>query len=130
MATAPTITYLLLDADNDPIFDPSSQLVDAAAVSQAILTRLRLWLGEWWENLNLGLPVTQKILGQLATSQGVAAMNLLIQQQIEGVPYVTAVLDVSSIFSNGRLGFSAKVQTQFGAVLVTNLPGNSASLDT
>ena len=128
MATAPTITYLQLDADNDPLFDPATQLTDAAAVRQAILTRLRLFLGEWWENLSLGLPVFQQILGQLGTAQGVKAMNLAIQRQIEGVPYVTEVLNVESSFSNGQLIFTAQVNTQFGAVNATNLPGSSASL--
>jgi hypothetical protein len=129
MNASATITYLQLDQYNDPLFEPSSQLTDVSAVSQAILTRLRLFLGEWWEDLNLGLPVFQKILGQLGTKKGIAAMNLAIQQQIEGVPYVTSVMAVQSTFENGQLRFTAKVQTKFGIVTVNNLPGASASLD-
>ena len=128
MATAPIITYLKLDSVNDPIFDPTVQLTNVNAVGQAILTRLRLFLGEWWEDVNLGLAVFQKILGQLGTAQGVKAMNLAIQQQIEGVPYVISVLNVNSTFVGGRLSFTATAQTQFGTVTVSNLPGTSASL--
>jgi hypothetical protein len=130
MATAPLITYLLLDAQYDPVFDPSNSLIDAQAVQQAILTRLRLFLGEWWENMNLGLPVFQSILGQLGSARFQAATNLAIQQQIEGVPYVASVTSISSSFDDGRFSFSATVQTSFGPVAITNLPANSASLDT
>lgn len=130
MATAPTIVYLLLDAQNDPVFIPQVELVDAQAVAQAILTRLRLFYGEWWENLNLGLPVFQSILGQLGTQQGQKAMSLAVQTQIEGTPYVTAVINVETAFENGQFSFTATVQTAFGVITVTNVPGADASLDT
>jgi hypothetical protein len=120
----------MLDSQNNPNFDLTTTLVDGQAVEQAVYTRLSLWYGEWWENLTLGLPVTQQILSQLASPRGLQAMSLLIQQQITAVPYVTAVVNVVVTFANGQFNWSAEVQTFFGTVTVTNLPGQSASLDT
>ena len=118
---ASTIQYLQLDAQYDPIFDPAASLTDAYAVNQAILTRLNLFLGEWWEDLTLGLPVFQSILGQLGSSQGLAAMQLAVQQNITGTPYVTSASTAVN-FENGRLSLSYTAETVFGQVT-----GNAAT---
>jgi hypothetical protein len=131
MPTAPTIQYLQLDPQYDPIFDSSANLTDAFAVNQAILTRLKLLLGEWWENTNLGLPLFQVILGQLGTQRGLAAMTLAVQQNIEGGPYVTGTSDISVTFTQGVLSITAKAYTQFGPVAISTAPAlNAASLGT
>lgn len=129
MATTPTIQYLRLDDQNDPVFDPQANLTDLEAVTQAILTRLRLFLGEWWENTNIGLPVFQLILGQLGSQQGIAAMTLAVQQNVEGGPYVTGVDNVNVLFKDGRLSITARALTQFGPVNINTAPAfNTASL--
>lgn len=120
---ASTVKYLLLDSSYDPVLDPTACLVDSAAVVQIILTRLRLLLGEWWENLNLGLPVFQTMLGQLGSKQGLAAMQLTVRQNIEGAPYVTQVSAVNVTFADGVLSISVQAQTLFGAVTVSTSPG-------
>ena len=117
MASAPTIQYLQLDGYYDPSFDMSSVLTDAVAVAQSIQTRLNLFLGEWWEDLTLGLPVFQSMLGQLGSPQGQAAMQLAVQQVIQGTPYVTSVVSTSITFENGQLGVQYTVQTAFGQVV-------------
>jgi hypothetical protein len=98
-------------------------------VAQVILTQLRLFMGEWWENLNLGLPVFQAMLGQLAIPANQVAMQSLVQALVQGAPFVTGVSSVTAAFENGAFKFSASVQTAFGPVNVTNTPGSSASLD-
>jgi len=123
-----TIAYLSLDPSNDPTFSDGSSLTNAAAVQQAILTRLNLFLGEWWEDLSLGLPVFQSMLGQLGTAKGLAAMQLAIQNNVEGTPYVTAVTQVSATFINGQLSVTVTAQTAFGTVTVANIPGSTASV--
>jgi hypothetical protein len=121
-----TIAYLQLDSDFDPVFADGTSLTNAAAVQQAILTRLKLFLGEWWENLNLGLPVFQSMLGQLGSQRVQAAIQLAIQQNIKGAPYVTVVNNVQVSFTNGQFTFTATAQTAFGQVTVTNVPGLGA----
>lgn len=128
MAT-PSISYLALDSSYDPIFADGTSLTGAQAVAQAILTRLKLFLGEWWEDLNLGLPVFQQMLGQLGSQKGLAAIDLAIRTNIEGAPFVSNVIDVQTSFVDGNFSFTATAQTVFGVVTVSNTPGSSASLD-
>ena len=125
-----TISYLQLDSSNDPIFADGTSLTNAAAVNQAVLTRLNLFLGEWWENLNLGLPVFQVILGRLSSPRGQAAMQLAIRQNIEGSPYVISVGKVETAFIDGAFKFSAVYTTSFGTTTVSSnlLPALSASI--
>ena len=49
-----SIQYLRLDPVNDAIFAAQSSLTDLDAVAQAILTRLKLFQGEWWETFSSG----------------------------------------------------------------------------
>jgi hypothetical protein len=122
-----SIAYLQLDTQNDPLFADGTSLTNGAAVAQAVLTRLRLFLGEWWENLNLGLPVFQQMLGQLGSQRGLRAMQLAIQQNITGfTPYVTAVTNVEVGFINGQLSYTANVQTIYGPVTISNVPALGA----
>ena len=126
-----TLQYLMLDASYDPIFADDTSLTDLYAVNQAILTRLNLFLGEWWEDLTQGLPVFQTILGKLASSSGLAAMQLAVQQVIVGTPYVTSTSTPAVNFTDGALSITVTVQTAFGTTTVTstNTPGLSADLD-
>ena len=122
-----TISYLQLDSQNDPSFANGTSLTNLAAVEQLILTRLNLFLGEWWENLNLGLPVFQSMLGQLGSQRTQTAISLAIQSNIAGGPYVTSVANVSTAFIDEKqFTFSADVYTAFGVVKLRNVPGLQA----
>ena len=123
-----TITYLALDADYDPIFADGTSLTDAAAVSQAILTGLRLFYGEWWESLTTGLPVFQSMLGQLGSKRGLAAIQLIVNQAVLAAPYVTNTAGVRANFSDGRFTYAGAADTVFGPVSVVNTPGAAAVL--
>jgi len=126
-----TLTYLQLDSAYDPVSADGTALSNGQAVAQAILTRLKLFLGEWWENLNLGLPVFQQMLGQLGSPRGLKAMQLAIQQNIAGfTPYVTAVTNVEVGFTGGRLTYTATAQTIYGPVTISNVPALGAVIST
>jgi hypothetical protein len=121
--------YLQLDPNYDPIFTVGNSLTNGDAVAQAVLTRLRLWMGEWWEDLLEGLPVTQSMLGVLGSSSNLEAIKLAIIQRIAGTPYVTSILDVEVGFIGGVYSFTATVQTYFGVITVAvPTPGQAASV--
>jgi hypothetical protein len=120
--------YLALGPNNDVIWDIGAQLTGANAVAQAILTRLNLFLGEWWENLNIGLPVFQQMIGQLGSQAGLNAMRLAVQQVVAGTPYVTSAVVTQAGFTSGKLSFTVSAQTAFGLVTVSNAPGVGAAL--
>ena len=118
-----TIIYRALDDNHDPVNGQgqSNFLVDLDAVAQAILTRLLLFRGEWWENLNEGLPLWQDILGRPAN---LAKLNLVIQQRIAQTPYVVGVGNVQSAYdaTTRKFKFACTVQTTFGQLVITNEP--------
>jgi hypothetical protein len=123
------ITYRQLDRSYEPTYGQGQAnfLYDADAVAQAIQTRLLLFEGEWWENLADGLALWQRILGQGASLQDQQAIVLLIQQRILGTPYVTLVENVQFDWNSTTRSFQfyCVAQTQFGPVVVTNIPQTS-----
>jgi hypothetical protein len=118
----------VLDAEYDTVFSNATALTGSQAVRQAILTRLNLFLGEWYENLNLGLSVFQTMLGQLGSSRTQQAAQQAVAADIMTLaPYVTAVNTVIVEFNSAKqLSIQVIAQTVFGVVLVTTSPGSSA----
>ncbi len=125
-AVSATILYRELDANGDPMWGTGKNdfLIDINAVAQAVLTRLRLFEGEWWEDQTQGLPLWQKMLGVGGSGRNLPAINLLITQVILGTPYVTSISNVQSSYNSTTRAFqfSAVITTQFGQIAVSNMP--------
>ena len=117
-----TIRVRRLDTNWDPKFGngQNDYIYDIDAVAQIIETRLRLWMAEWWEDLEEGLPMFQKILGKRGSSQAVA--DRLIQKRIVETPYVTEIVAFESSFDVSTRAYicQATVNTEFGTITVTN----------
>jgi hypothetical protein len=131
MSASASIVYLRLDASGDPVFDPSSELLDLAAVEQAIKTRLLFFEGEWWENLNEGTPMFQEILGQRASSNGIAVMSAALSARVAGTPFVSSVLNAIVAFdpTTRKFTFTCTAQTSFGTIPINFSPGASAGVN-
>ena len=112
--------YRALDASGDYTFGNGSAvyLTGAAAVAQAIRTGIMLFLGEWWENLSLGVPMFQKILG--TSTRNKASIDLILQQQILSTQGVVSLLNFNSSIAKRQYLFYVAVSTQFGPVVLTN----------
>jgi len=117
-----TIRVRRLDANWDPCYGNGQKdyVFDIDAVVQIIQSRLRLWLAEWWEDQEEGLPMFQKILGRVRTDKTLS--DQLIQQRIAETIYVTGIQSFSSSFDASIRAYTcqAVVNTQFGTVVVTN----------
>lgn len=124
--STPTVTYRQLDANGDPIWGQgaANYLGDTDAVALMIRTRLLLFEGEWFANLQEGLPLWQKMLGVGTGRKQQAQISLIIQARILATPYVTGLSNVVFAFNPNTRGyqFSCAVQTQFGAIPVVNSP--------
>jgi len=122
-APAATFLYRQLGPNNDPLWGQGSAnfLRDAAAVAQAIYSRLLLFEGEWWESVLDGTPMWQSILGVANSEQQI---SLLLQNRILGTPYVTGLTNVQVQVNQAARSFtmSADAQTAFGPVPVTVTP--------
>lgn len=90
-------------------------LIDSPlAVAQAVYTRLCLWQGEWWLNLQEGTPWMQQILGHRYSNVPDGALR----SRILSTPYVTRMEDYASNFDPASRHFSVscKLFTAFGQV--------------
>jgi hypothetical protein len=128
----PQISIRQLDSNHDPIYGNGQNnfINDIDAVAQIIQTSLLLFQGEWWADLGDGLPLFQSILGS-NNGKNSDAIALLIQDVILGVPFVTGVENIVSVFTtNRKFEFQCQVITAFGQLTVTFQPGASAVLPT
>lgn len=120
------ITYRQLSSTGDPLWGQgtANYLSNLEAVAQAVLTRLQLFQGEWWASTTDGLPLWQNILGQPAGQQSQQQMATLISARILGTPWVIGLASVAITFNpqTRMMGYTAVVNTQFGTIVVTNLP--------
>jgi hypothetical protein len=129
-----TIMTQQLDENNDPIESPNGPVFiqDLDAVAQIIMTTLRFLMGEWWENLTIGFPLFQDLIGSADTAQGMTAAQLIIQNAILACTYVLQITDFSYL-SNSSLrsfSFTCEVSTAFGTLTVSSSPGSSATITT
>lgn len=85
----------------------------AAAVGQAIYTRLKLLQGEWWEQLDDGLPLFQNILGTRGHPDNLNAIDLLVQARIIETPHVSQITDFQSNYESRTYFFECNVETDF-----------------
>ena len=76
--------YRMLDTDGDYVLGrgTSEFLSGSEAVAQAIVTNIKLLLGQWWENVNLGTPLFQSILGQSGSEQHLNSVDNIIKARI------------------------------------------------
>jgi hypothetical protein len=81
-----------------------------AAVAQAIKTRLGLWTGEWFLNLNEGTNWTN-IVGVVGAYN---VRDTVVRARILQTPYVTSLYDWKSEIWNRKYSASGKVVTAFG----------------
>jgi hypothetical protein len=120
------MTYRRQDANGDMVAGRglSDFLTGNAAVAQAIMTWMLLLYGEWWENLTIGFPLWQSIMGQEITQ---SQADSIIQTQIMTTPtptpnIITGIASMESSLANRAYTFQATVNTVFGPVTVTNIP--------
>jgi len=105
--------YRRLSAADDYTFGQGSAnfLVDSpATVAQSILTRLRLWEGEWFLDTTEGTPWLQKILG----AGHKAIYDLAITTRVLETRGVTGIENYESVLTPARrLQVSMNVVTEF-----------------
>ena len=111
--------YRQLTADGDMAF--GHQQIDfhrntPEAVAQAILTRLKLWLGEWFIDQTEGTPYAQAVLGKHTQTSVAHALR----SRILGTPNVTELtnFELHTDVNQRATSVSAQVQTAYGPVAI------------
>ena len=105
--------YRKLDENWDYIFGrgKNAYLEGADAVAQAIKSRLLLLYSEWWEDLEDGLPLWEKILGSSGRPENLKAVDFIFKDRILGY---------DSEFQNRNYLFRCAVETLFGTLIISN----------
>lgn len=111
--------YRKLDENGDYSFGQAKAdfLVNSPdTVAQAVLTRLNLWVGEWFANIDDGTGWTTDVLGK--GSSGLYEM--MLRQRVLGTPGVTEILDFQAIFDadSRRLTVYITINTVYGQTTV------------
>lgn len=111
--------YRKLDENGDYVFGNNSYdyIEKDEAIAQAIKTKLYLFYGEWWEDISLGLPMFQSILGQVSNNNLRQTVTLLCAEQISLVEGVTSVDSISVDISARKLGLTIDVTTENGTTV-------------
>ena len=106
---------LLLDKDGDLYLTPNGDVSLTDSVRQAILIRLRWFLGEWKFNTSFGLPYFSQIFKK---NPNTVVIEQLFRQQILSVAEVIKIESLS-VQINRRLRICTvqfKAQTTQGAI--------------
>jgi hypothetical protein len=115
------LRYRRLDANGDYVFggDQASFYIDQPeAPAQAIGTRLKLLLGEWWLDVTDGTPWLTQVLGNRTR----ATRDVVLKARILGTQGVTGpITNFSSSFdpATRAYSFSATVGTVYGPVQIS-----------
>ena len=111
--------YRKLDENGDYVFGNNSYdyIEKDEAIAQAIKTKLYLFYGEWWEDISLGLPMFQSILGQVSNNNLRQTVILLCAEQINLVEGVISVDSISVDISARKLGLTIDVTTENGTTI-------------
>ncbi len=111
--------YRKLDANGDYSFGSGLQdflVNDPDTVAQAILTRLRLWQGEWFTDTQDGTPWATAVLDKYTESVRDAA----IRERVLGTPGVRSILSYRSSMDTAARTYTVQiiVDTIYGKVAV------------
>ncbi len=73
-------------------------------------TRLRLLLGEWWENTADGLPLFEEIVGRFfSTMGGIERVDLIFADRIMGTQGVAEIKEFNSELNPNTRVYSAAI---------------------
>lgn len=112
--------YRQLDTNGDYVLGRGAGefLKGSQAAAQAIVTHIKLLLGEWWEDVNNGLPLWQSVLGQPGSEVNKVSVDNIVKSRIlstnlYGTNLVASIDDYSSTYSsnNRTYNFEAVVTT-------------------
>lgn len=111
--------YRRLDDDGDMNF--GSQQADflrntPEAVAQAVMTRLNLWLGEWFIDQTEGTPYQQAVLGA-GTKQSIEPAirsRILETQGVSGIDLFSMSIDPDE----RKVTINASISTDYGPAVV------------
>lgn len=101
-------------------------LVDIYATAQAIETRLKLFTGEWWEDVYDGLPVWTDLLGFSGSDKNKSNSIIskrILETKLGKVQLVTGISNLTNTYDayNRRFSYSVTAKSLYGYITVSNV---------
>lgn len=108
--------YRKLTSTGDYSFGRGSQdfVEGVEAVAQAVNTNLLLLRGEWWENLENGLPLFEEIIGTPETAEGITTIDALISDRILSTEGVLSIESYESSAQGRQYQAAVVIDTIYG----------------
>lgn len=112
--------YRKLDSNGDYTFGNNELdfISDNEAVAQAIRTKVLLFYQEWWEDISIGIPMFQSIVGKVADTNLQMTATLLLTKRIQEIEQVTAVTNIKINQGKRAISFQINVETIYGSANV------------
>jgi hypothetical protein len=114
------VRYRKLSSTGDYTFGSGSQnffINSPDAVGQAVQTALRLWLGEWYLNINDGTPYPEGVLGK--HSQAVADATIVSRiRKVQGVVDITNYQSTIDPVTRKYTSVSGTLTTAYGTIQI------------
>lgn len=115
-----SLIYRKMDSDGDYILGNNSYgfYKDVEAVAQAIQTNIKLLQGEWWEDVEIGTPLFQKMLGRSMTDERKDAIDLIIKDRIMNTKDVETITSFESEFDMRTRTYTmiCNISTSYGEI--------------
>lgn len=85
------------------------------AVAQAIITHIKLLLGEWWEDVDNGTPLWQSMLGTPGTESNLVSIDNIIKDrilstQLNGENLVSTIDNYERTYNSNTRSYSFKAE--------------------
>lgn len=112
------MTVRLLDADGDITTSGKQFTSGVEEVAQTVKTRLRLYLGEYFRNVNDGTPWWESILGKGGT---LSSKEAIIKNRIVRTEGVVRLVEFNTSFDINTRAYTvtAGILTQYGTTTVS-----------
>lgn len=109
--------YRKLDDDGDMIFGGVFYRDQPEAVAQAVWTRLRLWVGEWFLDTTEGTPYLEAMLGtgKARTIEPAIRTRILQTQGVTGIRDFSLSIDPDTRTAK----IAAVIDTEYGTATIT-----------
>lgn len=109
-----------MDSAGDATFGRGLQnlFIDSSdGVGQVVMTRLRLFLGDWFLDQSQGTAWRTQVLGNYTG----ATRDMVVRTRVLGTPSVTGITAYSSSLNRDTRAWSvqATISTQYGATTIT-----------
>lgn len=82
----------------------------------AIKTKIKLLLGEWWEDIKDGFPLFQGALLQRNNDEGMQTIELLVKERLLTLTDITSVIKYDALVREKNYHAEMSLDTKYGQI--------------